>query len=530
MIIRSIQIVWAGSLFLLDFLTAVTLRRLGVRQRMNTLPDRTTRRLERLGPTFVKLGQALSERRDFLPPSWTDRLSRLQSQVPPFPAAVAVDIVEKALGADTETLFATFERTPLAAGSVAQVHAAQLHDGRDAVVKILRPKVGGAIRRDMRILLMMVRVIQHLVPAAKRHRAAELVQEIARGLRQETDLKQEARSIRRFARAFADSQTVYMPDVIDELSGATVITQERSMGTPLDTIEPLERGKAVSETFVEFYLKQFFVLGVFHADPHPGNLLMMPDGRLCVHDFGAVGRLDPRTRESLLGFVAAFNYLDSDWLADAAVDLGLVADTADRAALARGIDGILADLQGATMAEWSLARTMVDIGRLSAGGTFLLPPHLAGLVRTVFTAESTLRKLNPDVDLLQLLQTSGNRLLASGDGEILGNGGSPRLKWEVARFSRRGPAIAADWMRRLSQAPQPFGSLAHDSKITQTARPIALGLTALGSYLAAGLFMLADRGPRVWGDIPLLAALVLAVALVLTAMILLRAYHRPAER
>lgn len=304
------------------------------------------------------------------------------------------------------------------------------------------------------------------------------------------------------------------------------------MGTPLDEREAIERGNTLTETFIDFYLQQFFVLGAFHADPHPGNLLIMSDGRLCVHDFGAVGRLDIGTREALLGFVAAFIYLDSEWLTDAAIDLGLLSVTADRAALTRGVDGILAELRGAAMSEWSLAKTMIDIGRLSGHRTLSLPPHLAALVRTVFTAESTLRKLDPEADLLLVLQATGNRLLAERRSAAIGNLHTPRLEWEIARLVRRAPAIGAGWLQRVSAgtAGHPSGSLAPGNRLDHAVRQVALSIAALGSYLASAALMVANRGPRVLGDIPLPAAIILAAALLLTIQILIQSRRQSEQQ
>ena len=532
MIIRGIQIMWAATRLLLDVLSAMMLNRMGFGRRMTTLPQRTTRRLENLGPTFTKLGQALSERRDLLDANWAASLSKLQSKAAPFPADEAIRIIEQALAADTKTVFAGFERDPLAAGSVAQVHAARLHDGREVVVKVLRPRVGEQIARDMRILLALVYLFQHVIPALRRHRAAAVAQELAHNLRRETDLTLEARNIRLFARAFADSKTIYIPNVVDELSTTLVITQERSMGAPLDEHAALDRDNTLTETFIDFYLRQFFVLGAFHADPHPGNFLTMSDGRLCVHDFGAVGRLDVRTREALLGFVTAFVHLDSEWLTDAAVDLGILAVDADRATMTRGVDGILADLQGAAITEWSLAKTMIDIGRLSGHRTLSLPPHLAALVRTVFTAESTLRKLNPEADLLLVLQATGNRLLAERRSAAIGNLHTPRLEWEIARLVRRAPTIGAGWLQReaAGAAGHPSGSLAPGNGLDHAVRQVALAIAALGSYLASAALMLADRGPRVLGDIPVPAAVILAAALLLTIQILIQSRRQSEQQ
>jgi ubiquinone biosynthesis protein len=285
---------------------------------------------------------------------------------------------------------------------------------------------------------------------------------------------------------------------------------------------------AVAETFIDFYLHQFFVLGVFHADPHPGNLLVMPDGGLCIHDFGAVGQLDTRSREALLAFVVAFIHLDPDWLTEAAIELGLVSAGADREALGRGIEEILNDLKGAEIADWSLARTMIDIGRLSTRRTLLLPPHLASLVRTAFTAEGALRQMNAEADILRLLQEAGGRMLAGGNAQAKGSGSRVRLEWELASLLRRAPGLATAWIRKVSddRLARPFtpssGQNAARRPLAEGLGLIALSIVALGAYVAAAILMLADQAEPLWGIIPLPAAISLVLALWLTALVLVR--------
>ena len=528
MVFRGLQIVLVAFGFALDALVAWLFMRLGSAGRMAKLPGKARAKLERLGPTFVKLGQALSERRDLLDERWAASLSLLQSQAAPFPGTVAEKLVEAALGDTPDILFGTFSREPLAAGSVAQVHAAQLHDGREVVVKILRPKVRAQLDRDMRILRLLVRLFSPLIPALRRHHALRLIDELSRNLLRETDLVKEARNARIFARAFEGWEMIYIPGVVDELSAGSVMTQERSRGHSLDAVEPAAGLDAVAETFIDFYLHQFFVLGVFHADPHPGNLLVMPDGGLCIHDFGAVGQLDTRSREALLAFVVAFIHLDPDWLTEAAIELGLVSAGADREALGRGIEEILNDLKGAEIADWSLARTMIDIGRLSTRRTLLLPPHLASLVRTAFTAEGALRQMNPEADILRLLQEAGGRMLAGGNAQAKGSGSRVRLEWELASLLRRAPGLATAWIRKVSddRLARPFtpssGQNAARRPLAEGLGLIALSIVALGAYVAAAILMLADQAEPLWGIIPLPAAISLVLALWLTALVLVR--------
>jgi ubiquinone biosynthesis protein len=511
---RALRIGWK----LAGLLAAELAGRVEGRQRGSAGPVKLRRCLEQLGPTFVKLGQALSQRRDLLPVSWTVELSRLQGHSRPFPGAAAANVVRTELGAPPSELFASFDLVPLAAASVAQVHRARLHDGREVVVKILRPNVRATIDQDMRILLALTVVGSALVPFLRKHRPLALVRELRSNLRRETDLREEARNIRRFAAAFSGSKAIFIPGVVEELSGVSVLVEELASGRIIGDPWLAQQAKALSEAFVDFYLKQFFVLGLFHADPHPGNVLVMTDGRLCFFDFGAVGMLDERSSRALLAFIQAFIHQDADWLAEAAVDLGLLDPAADHIAMTRGVEAILSDLKGARLEDWSIAGVMLGVAQLSGGDALVLPPHLAALVRTVFTAEGTLRVLNPALDIVRVLRESGETLFA--EGELSGGGagsGPARLKWEAAVALRSAPAAAARALHRVGQGR---GFAVHLPEVSEAARRIgraadriALALVTLGLYISASLLMQHSLGPRIFGDLPLLGAIGYVLAL-----------------
>lgn len=514
---RTLQIGWAFLGLLIAFAAARLGRRAGAAERF---PARLRRTLERLGPTFVKLGQALSQRRDLLPPSWIAELARLQETVEPFLAATAARTVEAALGRPLADSFAQFEAEPLAAASVAQVHRARLQDGREVVVKILRPGVRGRIDQDMRILLTLTRLATAVVPALQDRQTVALTRELWRNLRLETDLRVEARNIRRFVRAFAASKTIMIPDVVDGMSSIDVLVQEMSHGRRIDdpTVAPL--AGRLSRAFVDFYLEQFFVVGLFHADPHPGNIFVRDDGRLCFHDFGAVGFLDVHARTALMGFMQGFIHQDAEWLTQGALDLGLVAATADRAAIARGVEAILAELAGAPLQEWSIASVMLGVARLGGGDAVVLPPHLAALVRTVFTAEGALRELDPSLDVVQTLTEGRADLLGRlGTGERVWEAGWARLKWEMALTARAAPRLVAGALsdlrdeRGLALPVRLPDVSAAAGRMGRAADRVAVALVTLGLYIAASLLMQHSAGPRILGNLPVLAAIGYGLAL-----------------
>ena len=261
--------------------------------------------LQRLGTTFVKLGQHLSLRTDLLPEDAQRVLARLQTHAAPFPAEDAVREIESAFGGPWQRAFARLEMVPLAAASIAQIHRATLPDGREVIVKIRRPGAAAQAQADMRILRTIARTVNRVVPPLRRWGLVAVVDEIAANLDLEMDLARESRFVRRFADAWRGSAEIDIPDVIDGLCTPTVMVQRFSSGTLLDELSPDARAPA-ARRLVDSYVTQIFRDGLFHGDPHPGNVFAMADGRLCLHDFGIVGRVDRRMRWALAAFALAF--------------------------------------------------------------------------------------------------------------------------------------------------------------------------------------------------------------------------------
>jgi ubiquinone biosynthesis protein len=280
--------------------------------------------LESLGTTFVKLGQGLSLHREFLPDDYVQELQRLQDHVEPFDAALARAEVERSFGPIAQ-VFASFEEQPFAAGSIAQVHHAAMRDGRQVVVKIRRPGIRRTIEEDTRILRWFIRSVLWLLPSARRVRPYDLVDELARNLAREIDFRQEAMNNRRFGEIFRGSPDITVPGVIDDLYTEWVMVQEMVHGRRIDDPALADQGPRLARALVEAYLWMFFHEGVFHADPHPGNLIVCDGGRICLHDFGLVGFLDRGTRLNLVAFMLAFSQQDADWVLDAFLDLGVLA-------------------------------------------------------------------------------------------------------------------------------------------------------------------------------------------------------------
>ena len=289
---------------------------------------RLRRALETLGPIFVKFGQILSTRRDLLPEDLADELARLQDQVPPFPGDEAARLVERAQGKPLTEVFRSFDRTALASASVAQVHLAVLHDGREAAVKILRPDIATVIRNDLALLDAGATLVETLWSDGRRLRPHEVVAEFARHLEDELDLMREAANASQLRRNFAHSPLLAVPEIYWEYCSTEVMVMERMFGTPVSRVDEL-RAQGVdipklARAGVEIFFSQVFRDGFFHADMHPGNILVAPTGRYIALDFGIMGALTPTDKSYLArNFVAFFRrdyrrvalaHLESGWI------------------------------------------------------------------------------------------------------------------------------------------------------------------------------------------------------------------------
>ncbi|MFZ9888306.1 MAG: ABC1 kinase family protein, partial [Myxococcota bacterium] len=281
--------------------------------------------LEELGPTFVKLGQILSMRSDLLPLAFTRELSRLQDQVPPVPFADVRLQIERGLGRPLDELFASVDENPLASASIAQVHAARLGDGADVVVKVQRPGIAHEIRADASILLLLARLLELVLEEFATYRVHDLAQEFERGLLAELDFTSEAQNLRAFRAFNQDREGVYVPRVFDELCCRTVVTMERVWGRRISDLaaeEDQERTRSVVERLVLVNFEHIFVDGMFHADPHPGNVLVREDGSIAFIDMGLMGRLARDTQDRMLILLLAITLRDADTLARVLVRVG----------------------------------------------------------------------------------------------------------------------------------------------------------------------------------------------------------------
>jgi ubiquinone biosynthesis protein len=365
-------------------------------------PERVLLALQELGPTFVKAGQYLSTRADVLPPEYLRELAKLQDHVPPFPAEEARRIIEGELGRPVEALFARFDGRPLAAASIAQIHAAVLPDGNEVVVKVQRPDIRGIVAADLDIMA-------HLAGLAERHlsewrwrRPIRLVEEISRSLDHEMDFALEAAHVERFARQFAGDPTVRVPKVYRALSSSRVLTLERLRGVKADDLAAMEREgldpRVVAERLAKHYLAMIFTHGFFHADPHPGNLLIEPDHVVAYLDFGMTGRLDRATRESLADVVLAVVERDQAALSRALLALSDHDEEPDSRAFEDDVAELMDQYAYRPLGEWRIGRMLEQFFSTTARHRLRVQSDLFMMVKAMTELESLTRALDPNFD------------------------------------------------------------------------------------------------------------------------------------
>ncbi|GAA2147243.1 ABC1 kinase family protein [Glycomyces algeriensis] len=498
--------------------------------------------LDDAGVTFVKLGQILSTRRDLLPPAYIAELAKLQDQAAPIPGATAAELVETAIGAPVGEVFSRFDPEPMAAASIAQVHSAVLHGGQAVVVKVRRPGAAQAVERDLDIIGRLAHLLDRHTAWGRSMDVLGLAAGFATALREEVDFTVEARNLAQVAVAHDRRRAaVGVPRPHPDLSDEGVLVMERLSGVPLATAGPVlaERGLEpgpLAASLLREMLDEVMIDGIFHADPHPGNLLLLDDDRLGLIDFGSVGRLDRELRASLQAILTAVDRQDGPALADAFIGVSARPDELDQAAFERALGAFMArHLMAGTAPD---LRMFTELFRIIAKYRIAIPPELAAVFRALATLEGCLTAIDPGFDLVTQARSVGEAyaeqhlrpaavkdMLAEEAADLL-----PVLRKLPRRLDRLAAAAEAG---RLTANFRLFSRAEDRRAITDWLHQVLLTVLAAAAGVMSVMLIGIETGPSLTDDIGLYQFLGLALLLIASIMalrVLADIFTKPRDR
>ncbi|MCQ6561737.1 ABC1 kinase family protein [Paenibacillus mendelii] len=383
--------------------------------RGTSIGERIRLLLEELGPTFVKLGQIASTRPDLIPPSILSELEHLQDNVPPFSYREVSGILEKELGLPVKDLFLQFSEAPLAAASIGQVHHAVLMDGTAVAVKVQRPGIQTLIETDLDILTDWARLAEHRLEWARNYRLRDVVEELGQALRRELDYTAEARNAERFGNQRARLKDVRVPAIYWDYSTNRILTMEYLEGIKLSDHEQLDRAgldrKLLAERFATTILHQILVEGLFHGDPHPGNVLAHEDGGLVLLDFGMVGRLTPGMKKNFASFVIALRNQSTKGVIRAISNMGVVPEDVNKELLHADVDELREKYYQVPLNQISMGEAVRDLFSVALRHRIRIPTELTLLGKALLTMEGVVTALDPAFSVFDVAEPFGTKLL-----------------------------------------------------------------------------------------------------------------------
>ena len=470
-------------------------------------PEEFVKDLESLGPTFVKIGQALSTRPDMVPPAYLEALERMQDNVAPVPFDEIREVVEQSLGVRLSKPFTEFDETPIGCASLAQVHRACLRDGRTVAVKVQRPGIGPQIRADLDAIgALAKRADQHTRMGRDVH-FADWVQEFRRALLGELDYRMEAENLDRFGEHLADYPQLYVPSPLWDLCADKVLTMDLVEGTKVTEVSGLRRTEEpmddLARALMRGYLDQVFVHGEIHADPHPGNLLVTDDGRLALFDLGMIAHVPPRMRERLLKLLFAAVDGRGEAVANESIAMGTRLEHFDAGRYQREVGQMVARYAAhASGRNVSEGRLMLDLVRLGTACGLRTPPELSLLGKTLLNLERVADALAPDVDVREVVEGHLDGVMRGRLRKALSPSSIATELMEVQGLLRDAPRKVSDLLSLLADnrfKVQVVGLDKLMESLQKIANRIAAGVITASLIIGAALMMRIDTGPNLFG-------------------------------
>lgn len=371
--------------------------------------------LQELGPTFVKLGQIASSRRDLVPAEIIHELEKLQEHVQAVPFSTIRMIVEAELGDTLENLFDSFNEEPLAAASIGQVHVAQLPSGEEVAVKVQRPNIKQTVETDLEILYEIARFLEENTVWAKTYHIKEIIKEFSESLRDELDYKVEGRSADRVAKQFKEQPNIQIPKIHWEFSTAKILTMELVTGIRVNDIKQLDDGgydrKLIAERIVDALFFQVLEKGFFHGDPHPGNVYILPDNRICFLDFGMMGRINDRLKFHFASLIINLQQGDTKGMMKVFSDMDLLNEDTNKSDFQQDLDDLIEAYYEVSLYDVSLGGIINELFEVAFRHKIQIPTEITILGKSILTLESTVSLLDPDFSVMKAVEPFGKKLI-----------------------------------------------------------------------------------------------------------------------
>ena len=448
--------------------------------------------IEKLGPTFIKLGQLLSTRADFIPPVYTEALSRLQDDVKPFPYEEVEAIVAVELGARVSKAFSEFEREPLAAASLGQVHRAALRDGRTVAVKVQRPHIREKMAEDLDAMQEIAEFFDAHTEIGRRYNFTMIIEELRKSLMRELDYRIEGGNLHTFRARLSKFERIIIPEPIDDYSTGRVLTMDYIAGRKITRLGPLARlefdGAELADELFQAYLQQILVDGVFHADPHPGNVFLTDDRRIALIDLGMVGRVGPRMQEQLLRLLLALSEGRSDDAAESAMRMG----------------DLVGQQQQATLDQIQVGRVVLEVNQIAAETGIRVPSELTMLGKTLLNLDLVGRSLDRNFDPNESIRRNAADILQKRMVRDLSPNTLFATLLDAKEFIERLPARLNQVLdmvsgNKIRVKVDSIDELALITGLQKIANRITLGLVLAALIIAAALMMRVETKFRLFG-------------------------------
>lgn len=464
--------------------------------------------LEKLGPTFIKLGQLLSTRADLMPGPYLDALERLQDQIEPFPYEDVERIVSGELGVRLSKAFADFDPAPLAAASLSQVHRARMRDGRDVVVKVQRPNIRDLIVGDLEALGEIAHFLDQHTELGRRYEFDNMLVQLRKSLLRELDFTIEANNLHSIADNLVDFDNIVIPEPVDDFTTTRVLTMEYIAGKKITALNPLRLleidGGLLADELFSAYLKQFLVDGLFHADPHPGNVFLTDDDRIALLDLGMVGRVTRTFQDNLLRLLLAISEGRGEMAAQAATRMGEPKEGFDRAVFERRITDLVSEHGDAVLSRQDAGKVTLEITKISADCWFRLPAEFTMFAKALLNLDRVVYSLDPNFDPNVVIRDRANEILQRNIIKSVAPNNLLSGVVDLKEFAEKLPNRVNRILDAAGNNELRFKVDAIDEKVIveglqKVANRITLGLVVAALIVGAAMLMRVETSFRIFG-------------------------------